>query len=404
MPTPRRNPYPGVYRRGKTFAYYLDGPPTLETVTDPETGEHRIVERRKQITKSGFPTAKAAWEARQQREAELAAGVNVNPSHATLAAYMRAWLDGRHDIKDSTWVIYDGEIKRRIAAFAIGSVPLQKLTPLHVSSWLRDLAVAGYATQTINTAYNVLNGALKQAVAWGMVPRHVASLVRPPTIQTPEMETWTPEQMTRFLARSDQDDHAPLWRLALMIGLRRGELLALRWSDIDLERATLSVHRTMTINRDRRVAVGSTAKSPSSRRQIALPALVVTQLKAHQDRLQFVRQKAGSLWVEQGFVFCGPRGNRRSHTWLRKHQFRLMQAAGVPEIPLHGFRHTAATFALVMGEHPRQVQTMLGHASVAITLDRYSHVTNTMQADYAGRIEAALEAVAEAERRKQLPG
>lgn len=389
----RRNPYPGVYKRGKVFTYYLDAPPKLETVTDPETGEQKIVERRNQITKSGFPTAKAAWEARQQREAELAAGVNVNPSQATLAAYMRAWLDGRHEIADSSWAIYDRDLRLRVMAYPIGSVPLQKLTPLHISAWLGELVTAGYASKTIHGAYTVVSAALKQAVDWGMVNRNVASLAQPPRIESPELQTWTPEEMTQFLATSDLDDYAPLWRLALLTGLRRGELLALKWSDVDLERGTLTVQRTMTTDRKLRPVIGIQTKSRAGRRQIALPSQIVTQLRAHRDRLQFRRQAAGSLWVEHDLVFPGPRGKHYSASWIRYHQHRLMTAAGVPAIPLHGFRHTAATFALIMGEHFRNVQAMLGHSSVAMTLDRYSHVTPQMQTEFAERIEAALEAV-----------
>lgn len=386
--------YPGIYKRGKTWTYHLDGPPKLVTVQDPDTGEKRLVQKRNQITLGGFATEEEAWKARVKREYDLGAGINVNPSHATIASYLTSWLKRRQNIRPSTRITYERYITRQITPFVIGAIPLTKLEPQHIADWHADVLAAGYAATTVHHAHAMLSSALKQAVDWGMVGRNVASAVSAPRIETPQMQTWTPEQMATFLAVSDQHHVAPLWRLALLTGLRRGELLALKWSDIDLERGTLSVQRTLTLDLNGKTVIGETAKSRASVRRISLPASIVTQLRHHQERQAFMKSgPRGALFVDQGLVFPNRTGNYVDTSTIHRWQHQLMQEAGVPPIPLHGFRHTAATFALVMGEHFRQVQAMLGHSTAAMTMDRYSHVTENMQRSFADRIEAAMQAV-----------
>jgi integrase len=235
----------------------------------------------------------------------------------------------------------------------------------------------------------VLHRSLALAVRWRLIPRNPCEAVEAPRPTPPEMRTWTAAQAHAFQAGTADDELHALWRLALMTGMRRGELLALRWADIDLGRGALAVRRTLARGKDGlRV---NEPKSASGRRAIALPASCVTALKRHQRRQTERMLKGAEAWRHDDLVFDRGDGSLL-HPNVAYETFRRRAARlGLPVIRFHDLRHTAATLALARGIHPKVVAERLGHRDVGLTLNRYSHVSMDMQREAADRIDEALD-------------
>jgi len=273
----------------------------------------------------------------------------------------------------------------------IGRVHLAKLSPLDVQRLYADRLAAGLSPTTVNLIHCVLHRALKQAVRWGLLTRNVTEAVDPPREATPEYSTWNKEQAAAFLAVADQHEWAALWRLALLTGMRRGEMLGLQWGDVDLAKRTISVQRTQSRASHGGFEFGQ-PKTKHGRRQIALPQSVVGSLKAHRLKQVEARLKVGEAYTDLGMVFADVLG-RPLHPNTVSYQFHsLVRKARLPRLRIHDLRHTSETLMLANNVHPKIVSERLGHANIGITLDRYSHVTAQMQQEAAAQLEALLEA------------
>ena len=216
-----------------------------------------------------------------------------------------------------------------------------------------------------------------------------ADLVTPPRAAHREMQTLSPEQARAFLDAAQGDRFHALYVLALSTGMRQGELLALRWQDVDLDRGTVQVRGSL-----QRTPAGLTLTEPktaASRRQVGLTPSAVAALRRHRVAQTEERLRFGSVWQDNGLVFCNEIGEPIDATHVTVRPFRrLLERAGLPQIRFHDLRHTAATLLLGQGVHPKMVSEMLGHTQIAITLDLYSHVTPTMQRQATDAMEAVL--------------
>jgi integrase len=224
-----------------------------------------------------------------------------------------------------------------------------------------------------------------------MLPRNVAALVTPPRINRKEIRTLSPEESRRFLAAIESDRLEALYVLAVTSGMRQGELLALRWTDVDLEAPAVSVHATL--QRTRGSLVFAPPKTSRSRRRVALTRAAVEALRRHRARQGAERLRAGTAWGDPELIFTNEVGQPLHGTYLTKLFQVALVRAGLPRLRFHDLRHTAATLLLGRGVHPKIASEMLGHSSVAITLDLYSHVTPTMQREAATEMDRALKPV-----------
>jgi integrase len=222
-----------------------------------------------------------------------------------------------------------------------------------------------------------------------MIPRNVAELVDAPRRTFPDVVTWKMEQVATFFAVSDEHYLAALWRLALLTGMRRGELLGLMWEDIDLDRGMLSVRRTLSRGKGGDWVLGQ-PKTQSGRRAIALPESCVASLRRHRAKQNSQRLRLGEVWQDSGFVFTGQQGQALHVNVLVTHFKSLIRKAGLPDLRFHDLRHTSATLLLAQGVHPKIVQERLGHADISMTLNRYSHVTPDMQRSAADTLDAVF--------------
>jgi integrase len=280
-------------------------------------------------------------------------------------------------------------IIRRHLAPAIGRVRLEKLTPGHVQAMLDAMLAAGLSPRSVLGLRIVLLAALKQGLRWGMVGRNVAELVSAPRVVNAEMKVLSPEQARQFLVACRGDALEALYWLALSTGLRRGELLALKWQDVDFERGILSVRRALGRSTSEGIVIAE-PKTPQGRRTVRLSAPVIAVLRAHRKAQLERRLQAGPEWQEADFLFTTGIGTTFDPSTLGKVFKAMLEKAKLPAVRFHDLRHSAATIALSQGVHPKIVSEMLGHSKISLTLEVYSHSLPTLQVEAADRIASAL--------------
>ncbi len=317
-------------------------------------------------------------------------GLVFDDENVTVGEYLDSWLKGsvRGSVRQSTHERYEVAVRAHIKP-ALGRLKLGKLAPAHLAGFYQDRLAAGLAPASVNKLHVTLHKALDQAVRWRMVPRNVAEAVSAPRPSPPEMSTLSPDETRRLLEAARGDRLEALYVLAVHAGMRQGELLALKWQDVDLENRRLSVRRTITVS-EGRMLLGE-PKTKKSRRTISLTDAAVRALRGHLARqLEWIEQ-VGDLYGDQGLVFASEVGTPLNPSNLRTRSFAaLLGRANLPRIRFHDLRHTCATLLLGRNVHPKYVQELLGHANIAITLDTYSHVIPGMGDQAARAMEDAL--------------
>ena len=369
-----------IQRRGDTWTAIVDLP------ADPATGKRR----QKRVTRA----------TRKEVQLEVArlltaseAGF-IDAGKVTLREFMDHWLDtSAPTVKSSTLRRYR-DLNRLHLLPLLGGVRLAKLSPADVQRLYSDRLAAGLSPTSVRHLHGVLHHALDDAVRWGLVGRNVTDAVDPPKRSTPEMQTWSTEQMSQVLLAAQGDDLEALWRLALLCGLRRGEVIGLRWSDVDLTTGALSIRRTLSRGLTSRLEAGE-PKTAAGKRRITMPPSVVDGLKRHRIQQLEQRLALADAYNDQDLIFANPFGGPIHPNTIGRGLRRLAARAGVPAIPFHDLRHTCATMLLAEGVHPKIVQERLGHSDIAMTLNLYSHVSEDMQRDASDRLDAAIAAAAE---------
>ncbi|MGH9135689.1 MAG: tyrosine-type recombinase/integrase, partial [Acidimicrobiales bacterium] len=329
---------------------------------------------------------------------ELAASVDagqfVERSTKTVGDYLDEWLEVvRPRLRPTSWNSYRQAVAHIKAK--VGAVPLQSLAPLDVENLHKQLlATRGrqgrtLSPKTVRGVHVVLRKALADAERLGLVVRNAAAAAKPPVPPKHEHTTWTTEQLARFLSSVEGERLAAAFVLLATTGMRRGEALGLRWSDLDLEAGRLSIVQTITTVRDKPVT--TPPKTARSRRAVSLDPDTVAALRDHRRRQNEERLRAGeSSSGEGGFVFTNEIGKPVHPSALSRLFVSSVARAGLPAIRLHDLRHTYATVALGAGVHPKIVSERLGHATIAVTLDLYSHVTPAMDAEVAALVASKI--------------
>ena len=301
--------------------------------------------------------------------AEVGRGVVATaPAELTTAAYMAGWLaDVKPTLRESAWGAYERHWRNH-GLPGIGGRRLARLEPTDLRALYRRLVDGGLSPTTVRHLHGVLHRALGQAARDGLVPRNVAALVTPPSRAKTSVTALTPAQTRQLLTAAAGNRLEALYVLAVTTGMRRGELLALEWADVDLDAGVAAVRGT---------------KTASSRRRVALSATAVEALRR--------REAAAAAELPSALVFPSWAGTEMNASNLLHRSFTpLLEKAGLPHVRFHDLRHTAATLLLGAGTHPKVVGDMLGHSSVGVTLDLYSHVTPTMTAAAAATMDTLL--------------
>jgi integrase len=339
--------------------------------------------RRKRVTAATQGEALAKLRRLQQ---QLERGVVEVDAQATAATWLEVWLDtvvaGRVDagrLRVTTAMRYRQHVEQHLVP-TLGRVKLAKLTPQHVRQLHADLRGKGLSPATVTRVHATLRKALSDAVADELVARNVAKIVPPPSAPRPEVQPLTLDQARMLLDEVQGSRHEAVYVLMLTVGLRVGEVLGLRWSDVDLDGGQLRVRRQL-----QRVAGQlefSPPKSARSRRTVSLPSIAVDALVRHRRR-----QTVATL---DGLVFPSLVGTPMEPRNLQRHWHGLRARIGLDEVRLHDLRHSAASLMLVGGVPMRAVMETLGHSSIALTADTYSHVLDEVRRDVATRMDGVL--------------
>lgn len=317
-------------------------------------------------------------------------GLIFDAEKLRLGEYLDRWLHDsvRDTVRQRTWERYEQIVRVHIKP-SLGRVKLKALDPAQVRALYREKLDAGLAPHTVQYVHTTLNKALNEALSDGLVPRNAASAVKAPKPIKKEIRPLSPEQANAFLEAASEDRFEALYVLAITAGLREGELLGLKWEDVDLEAGTLSVRRSLSEARS-----GRFFQPPKNGtgRSIRLTARAIDALKRHKASQNQERLKLGTLWHDGGLVFPSRIGGPMNAKNLIARSFKpLLVRVSLPRtVRFHDLRHTCATLLLGKGVHPKIVQELLGHATIAITLDTYSHVLPNMQGEAVSAMEDAL--------------
>ncbi len=316
-------------------------------------------------------------------------GLVFDAGKMTLGEYLDSWLSDsvRGTVRISTYERHEQIVRLHIKP-SLGRVGLKILTPAHVRGLQREKLDAGLAPATVRKIHSTLHKALSQAVSDGMVPRNAADVKAPQPVPE-EMRPLSEHEALALLEAARGEHFEALYVLAITTGLRRGELLGLRWDDADLNRGTLRVGRAL-VREGGRYVVGET-KTKRGRRQINLTPRTVSALKGHRKKQLEEKLRRAGLYRDEGLVFASGVGTPANPENLVKRSFKpLLGKADLPEIRFHDLRHTCATLLLGRDVHPKFVQELLGHATIAMTMDTYSHYLPSMGGQVAGAMGEAL--------------
>ena len=303
--------------------------------------------------------------------------------------FLRRWIAdvAPNRLRPRTLERYQGIVEHHLIP-NLGHVALERLSGQHIDR-LHAECLKAMSPASVRSVHAALRSALRYAKERQLIERNPADGASPPRAKATEIVVLDTEQCRRFLVAIAGDRHEALYVVALTTGMRLGELLGLRWPDVDLDAPRIAVRQSLI--RTRGSWILAQPKTKHSRRSIVLPGRAVRALQAHATAQKRMRLAAGPGWADHGLVFTDEwgmplYGGHMTERYLKP----LLRRAGLPEIRFHDLRHTAATLMLGQGVNPKIVSEMLGHTGVQITLDRYSHVLPNMQAIVAAKMDEAL--------------
>jgi integrase len=341
-----------------------------EISVESETG-------RRQRKRMYCKTKQEAIRKRNEMLRELERGTLATGPQRKLGEYITDWLENVHksQLRFSTYLNYKKHVKLIVAH--LGNIWLQKLTAQQVQNFLSKRLSEGISPKYVRETRAVLHLALSHAVKWGYLSKNVCEVVTRPRVPKHEMVPLTLEQAQCFREHIQGHRLEMLITTAVVTGMRRGELLSLRWSDIDFTRKILQVRHTV----DRFSGYGyvqGEPKSDAGLRVIRLPDFLVEMLKRHQEK-QLERKTQRENWENHDLVFPNLRGGYLHPSHMGEAFKKLLERAGLPLIRFHDLRHSAATILLSMGVNIKVIQELLGHSDIAITLRVYGHLLPSMQ-------------------------
>ncbi len=320
-------------------------------------------------------------------------GITFLGAQMELGKYLEQWLvTVKTSVRPKTYEQYKQIVTGYIIPI-LGRIKLKDVRPDHIQSLYNNKLKSGTSNRTVRMIHSVLHVSLAQALKMALIGRNPADAVTRPKLVKKEMKTLTDTQVQTLLLAARGTRYEALYLLAVTTGIRQGELLGLRWSDLDWVTRHLSVQRQLQRLSGQGMVFGE-PKSASGRRVIALGSATIEKLREHYKHQQLERLAAGERWIENDLIFPTIIGTPIEGSNLIRTFKSLLRAYNLPNIRFHDLRHTAATLMLQQGIHPKVVQERLGHSQISMTLDTYSHVLPNMQEEAAQKIDELIIPVA----------
>jgi len=339
-------------------------------------------------------------------------GLPLLSQRLTVGAYLTKWIAGQpSQVRPNTYRGYEVAVRCHLIP-RLGRIPLAKLVPSDLTKMYADMLAGGrvaggrrakapgLSPRSVGHAHRILGRALRAAEETGLVGRNVCRLVHPPRVPHAEMATLTAEQARALIHAAEGSSLHALYVVALSSGGRRGELLGLRWADVDMEAGSIRITRTLVrgTRPGERQADGppkvewsfAEPKTSSSRRTITIGRTALEALRLHRKVQTEERLGAGRAWQDGDLVFPSAFGTPIDGSNLLKAHYALLKQAGLPHVRFHDLRHSAATLLLEAGVQPHAVAQRLGHATPSLVMNTYGHVTDRMQQQATAAMDAAL--------------
>ncbi|MDA2636946.1 site-specific integrase [Bacillus cereus] len=366
-------------KRGNTWSF------TIDIGIDPATG------KRQQKSKSGFRTKKEAQNAAATMITEIEKGIYFDDKQVTVLDVWEKLKPLRKAELKITSYEKDMSLVRLYILPPFSYKKIKSIKPVMIQSYYAELKEKGLSNGTISNIHRCLRCIFKHAVEWEIIHDNIMNKVKKPREEQGEMKTWSIEECNRFLQylKEKNKKYYMFFLLAIYTGMRRGELLALTWKDIDFDNKRILVNKSLV--KTEKGLFKAATKTKSSNRSISISSFVIGKLQSYYSYKKKEFFRWGIHLNEEAFIFTGntihsPLHIDAPHRFLNDHYKR----AGVPRIRIHDLRHTHATLMLQAGEHPKIVQDRLGHSSIQMTLDKYSHITQNMQQQAAENFESII--------------
>ncbi len=351
-----------------------------------ELGRDPITGKRKRHWQSLKGSKKDAERELSKILTELDTGVYLKPAKITVGEFLEKWLEdyASTNVRPKTAQGYTNKIRCHLIP-GLGKIPLTNLKPGHLQSFYRELMESGRVNgnggleaSTVRHIHRLLKKSLNDAVKWGLLGRNVCEVVDPPRASRKETKSLDVEDVHSLFDASEKKEYYPVFYMAIYTGLRRSELLGLRWRDIDMDMATLSVVQVRM-----QLPGGRTffqePKTAKGKRQVALSPATVLVLRQYREQQQVQSMLAGWQVTADSPVFCYADGSPILPDGVTHAFKKTIRSIGFEDIRFHDLRHTHASLMLKQGIHPKVVSERMGHSTVSMTLDTYSHVTSGIQ-------------------------
>ena len=371
-----------IRKRGKTYSY------TIDLGMDPITG------KRKQINKGGFIKKKDAEAAARKIESELDENKYIEPSKEIFSEFADDWFYGHYQnrIKKTTVSNRAYLLERHILQNnQFANKKISKITVSDIDAFYNQKIKEEYSTSYIRQMHQLLNQAFNQAVKWGKIVSNPVSDTDPPSVNYREMFIWSFDEIKRFLKACRGEHHYLTFLLAIYTGMRRGEVLGLKWSDIDFVNKRIHVNRSLA-HIPKNGYTLTTLKTKSSKRQIPIPEFVLNELRKHKDTQGEWKELVGDLYQNQDLVICTNTGTVQDPRNVIRVMKRIIKKAKVTPIRFHDMRHTHASILISEGVDVVKISDRLGHANPKITLEFYAHLLPNSHSEVADIFHNAIRA------------
>ncbi len=357
-----------IRKRGAKWSY------TVDIGKDPRTG------KRKQKSKSGFKTKKQAQAALAELVNNVEKGAHIEPSKTKFKDFAIDYLNKNYKnrVKASTFDRVNSIILKQIIPW-FGNIELKNIDQFTIHDFYNEKIKEGFSSSYIQRMHEMIRMLVKVAYKWDLISKDISSMIEPPKLKRKEMNVWTVDQVRAFLKHTKHSRYHPVFFLAAYTGMRKGEILGLSWDDIDFESKTLRIKKTLY-----KIESGYLLQEPKTRdsiRTIYLDDDLIRVLRKQKVKQNLERLKYGNVYKEHNMVFAQETGEFVFPSAVNALFTRFTKQLGLPRIRFHDLRHTHATILLSMGVNPKIVANRLGHSSVKITLDTYSHVLPEMKQD-----------------------